>query len=438
MIEEEEGAEPTEMVESMNSSNDNILSYNAQTKEYFEKHTTTDTTVTPQAADPIVAKSADFTKVVKDGDFYYNYEYASPKGSEIPVYSTDSYKVPVSLYVLQDSKATELADGIDFLTPAWIEATDIDEITTAFNEVFASDANRKMEANADVAEDGTLTLDVSTKGSLSKTIEESTYVYTISQRFNLTSKEGKLTAADMELELVLNLGATQEVSVKQSMCYTFTYDFDQATYDSIVLTDVVDKADVQEQEYYLDYRQYTVFVDDDFINRDNTYTIDYTQTIAEQIASFKAEIESEYNDNFYGDVLGYYTDEAMTQPLPETMTEAEWYAIEHIYVKREARSSVVYYTSKITYDVKDSWTWFFSLISTYEDYSNGTTYVGYGDPCNYYFPTDYAQGGYTVKYYVDGVETAESEVDLDNTKKHVVETKIIITDPTDLIIDLLP
>ncbi len=388
-------------------------SYNAQTgesyvKEYQSKFASW-SGFQPDPDDPDDTGSGEdvsvlegFSKVVKDGDWYYEYHYATKESPDLILKQSSKY--PADTYNIYNDFNDGLSlDALKTMIPAWVEADSLATFSSVFHETFASDGDRALTVKAEQTADGALCLSVFAKASATVNDTEMENVrvrYTVESKGSVSVKEGRLHAASVSVVRDMTYLATMDdgetylgigsICTEETNSVSFTYAFDQADYDALLLTDAPDKdtIDVADTKNYKEY----ALVSGDYCY-DNSIPFDYSQPVATQIANYKATLESMYGNDY--DIVGYYVDKGLTTALTDEITAEEWAKLDTVYVKFAPIEGKTYLTKKVTFDCDPVWKYLFPLTDKVQSTHHAANYQTQ-------VTAFYAEISADVEYYLDG------------------------------------
>ncbi len=407
-------------------------SYNATTREYYETANETRTETSSESSE--METDSDFygAKYVKDGDFYYAYDFAregETSTSPYVCYNADKYSA--TNYAYYDENEVAYAQFANSFTPAWMILSDFEAIEDSFDEFYASDDERKLDISV-TEENGATVLAFYFKGALSKTVgagsTSMTYSVVSKESLKVVIKDEKIVEMEMTANMDTSVSNYFSSSSKAHEKLTIDYTFDKTGFDALTLSDAPEKSEIEEttKDYnYIGY--YNVLGDSNEYKDRASVTVNPLQSTAKQVEEFTEMVKA---DNEYGEVVGIYTDEAMTKELKTNISDKEWKMIDEIYVKRQPVEGAIYVAEKTTYEYNDDWKWIVTLFNE--------------DDCEVDFNevvidvterTDSAMTiGVPLTVTVDGEAFTGEEAKFTTAGVHVVEYKIVIDDPNDFAI----
>ena len=180
---------------------------------------------------------------------------------------------------------------------------------------------------------------------MSNTVEKTTAVMT--QETVITAKDGKLTSMKEVSETTrtkeISDTETQTYSSKSEENFAITYTFDQAKYDGVSVTV---PATVESRSYYS--KEVTVMVNG--IEFESANTRMSGNTIQAAVDSMTSNFKNEMNANENNATITLYNDAAYTQAIDSaTLSEADFYALDTIYVKAELKEGYALMNQSVAY-----------------------------------------------------------------------------------------
>ncbi len=286
------------------------------------------------------------TKIVRDGEYYYVYY----------VDNDDNGAITAEKYAATTFQTMDVKDRVyemfeDMVFEAGIvrwgsqkKVPTYAEYKAVFEGLFGSNPDAKLTAYTNAGDNGELILTVEWTGFV---VDEGETI-TLYSKDVVTVKDGRVLSCVSE---------TNDGTEKLKQTMVFSNQFNQAGYDNFSLAGAPDKSEIVEEtatesKYYVD----TVYVAGDYVHEDYRF-LNSTQTHTEQVAGILQ------STNFYYDILGYYTDEAMTIPLTEDISEEDWLALKTIYVDAKVKDGLTLLTESKQNEPrikpKEEWFWFF-------------------------------------------------------------------------------
>ncbi len=374
-------------------------------------------------------------KVVKDGDYYYMYsiEEAEEAGAEADVYAE---KYSAANYAANDIFVEEysISEILSNVQIAWLNAPNAAAVLNGFNDIYKNDANKSFNVTFAEAEDGTISLTVKYSGTLSKTVEDLTYTMTEAQEVSVSVKDSKLATLSLKSSSSVKEGETVMESEEEECSYKFTYAFDTALFDGVDLTNAPEKDAIEEDtssyrsiEYVYCVGDYTGSSDDDY---DGSKGIDASKTTAEQVAEFKSRFNAQ-EDGYYGEIVGYYTDKAMTKELTDTISDADWAAVEKVYVKCATQSDSAYIQMTMIFDCNPDWAW---IMGDMDNMVQMMAYPASAGSFAHAMATEQFGKLGTITVSVGGTVTEEATMAITGGSFYKVEYKLTITDASNMIL----
>ncbi len=408
------------------------LTYNPETREGAMSYTGSETDTNQETGEPETDEYGGSMKVVKDGDFYYAYQI-SPAEDEEPA-SVHARKFSAANYAKNDMFETEynIAELFGDLDIPWLNAPNAAAVLNGFNDMYKNDANKSFDVSFTEADDGAISLTVKYSGTLSKTMDEITYTSFGSKEVSVTIKDGKPTAASVKDTSSTKEGDVVVESDVDEYVYAFTYAFDTAMFDGVDLTGAPEKDTIQETtnsqkrvKYIYCIGDYTGGYEGDY---DSAHYLNTNETTAEQVADFKAKF-ADVNDS-YGEILGYYTDKAMTKELTDTISDADWEAVDMVYVKRATKAGFAYIQMSFVIDCNADWQW---IMGDMTGMVRMSAYPVANSPYSHeMMALQYGTVG-TVSVSVNGQVTEEMTMAVTEGTIYKVEYKVTITDAANIL-----
>ena len=213
------------------------------------------------------------------------------------------------------------------------------------SEYYGCTASGSGTVSVEETEDGAYVLTTKMTMEMSSSVENMTQSSV--QETVVTAKDGKLTgwkSVDSTTRTKkISDTETQTRIYKYEESYTVTYAFDQAKYDSVSVT--LPETVQPHNGYYME--EVAVVVNGVEFNSGDSVQ---GATVAEAIAEFTSDIASGINASEQTATVGFYKDAAYTQALDgATMTEADFYALEKVYVKVELKEGYAFMSQVMGY-----------------------------------------------------------------------------------------
>ncbi|MBQ8229756.1 MAG: hypothetical protein IJZ32_03575 [Clostridia bacterium] len=289
-------------------------------------------------------------KLLKNGNDYVRYNEYKEGESEVTKNYSKYTEVYATYYINEYYSYENIIDN--YISAELFDIESIDTYNAAYAKVFADSIAEVAAGTADEeseyygwtasgsgsvsveeTEDGAYVLTTKMTMEMSSSVENMTQSSV--QETVVTAKDGKLTGwketEETTVTKKISDTETQTSIEKEEMVYTVTYAFDQAKYDSVVVTL---PETVEPRNYYS--KDVTVLVNGMELD---TYTGMNGSTIQGAITYLKdSVVDNAINATADNATLTLYKDAAYTQELTATgMNEADFYAIETVYAKVELK-----------------------------------------------------------------------------------------------------
>ncbi len=310
------------------------------------------------------------TKIVRDGEFYYVYYVDNDDNGAITAekYGAATFQtmdVMGRVYEMFEDMvyeagivrwgSQETKDGLQIKAPTYAE------YKAAFEGLFGSNSDAKLTAYTNAGDNGELILTVEWTG-YAVDEGETTKLYS---KDVVTVKDGRVLSCVSEVD---------DGTEKQKQTMVFSNQFNQAGYDNFSLTGAPDKSEITEQPTTQSkkYSITKVIVVDDYVYSSG-YSFNSSWTTYQQQVAGLLNSTSPYYD-----FSEYYIDEAMTVPLTENIAEADWLALDRVYVQATIKDQAVAIMAERKAQgpsviPKEEWLWFVDA------HRRGGGSTGYGD-----------------------------------------------------------
>ena len=295
-------------------------------------------------------------KLIKNGSDYVLYGEAKEDEGEVEKDYTKYTEAYASYYVNKYYSYENMIDN--YISAETFEIESIDAYNAAYVKVFAESV-AEIEAGKDNEESMFYGYTASGSGTVSAVeTADGAYVLTTKMTMEMNNSVQKTTAKSVQETVVTAKDGkligwkevsentrTQEVSdtetqtriSKSESSYTISYTFDQAKYDGVSVT-IPDT--VQPRNYYS--KEVTVMING--VELETGYTHLNGSTIQGAIDYLmNSVIDNQINATAENATLTLYKDAAYTQAIDAAnMTEAEFYALDTVYVKAELKEGYAF------------------------------------------------------------------------------------------------
>ncbi len=318
-------------------------------------------------------------KIFKNGDTYYSYmkDIYNEEESEEPKVE-EMYKALSNEYVVYQTKDTAIAslfDGDMFMEiEPILNIESVAEFNDALETIMADRLAALPEGTTGSGEMKIVCTENADScvveiimGTQMTTTEEGVTQTHMNQTISFTEKDGKLAAFAVNMETIMEMTmdaeeggepVTQKSGYSQETSFEFTYTFDQAKYDSVEVTPP-EGLEIEE-DYSRDFK----VVINGIENEDAANG--YGETVQEAMEQACWDAMSDLGNADGLDVV-WYKDEACTEAINlETLTAAEYYAIDTLYGKATLKDGYAFLIAEETVvaadDLPEAYKIFFNLI----------------------------------------------------------------------------